>query len=81
MGVSRGDPAPSMSKRFFVAFFGSTEYARSGSLFPVSMLSVIHSGRTTWTMLLEFLDSIFCALDPLSCCEVRICVAPEAVYL
>ena len=45
------------------------------------MLSTTHSGLTTCTLIFKRVVNNFCVFDPLSCCEVRTCVAPEAVCL
>lgn len=58
-----------------------TEYSRSDSRLPAAMLSVTHSGRTTCTRFFDLLVNSFCVFAPLSCCDVRTCVAPDAVCL
>lgn len=81
IAVSRDDPATIMPVKSLMPLFAITEYVRSGSRFPALMLSVIHSGRTTCIFVLLFDVSSLCVLDPFSCCEVRMWVAPEGVYL
>lgn len=78
--VLRDVPA-NMSVIFTTAVFFITEYTRSGNRLPASMLSVTHSGRTTCTMCLDLVVKNFCVFEPFSCCDVKMCVAPDAVFL
>jgi hypothetical protein len=52
-------------------------YVRVESFLPASMLSQTHSGRTTWTFSRVLPCRSLWVFDPLSCCDVRMCVAPE----
>lgn len=58
-----------------------TAYSLSDNRFPALILSVTHSGRTTCTIPFDFVVRNLCVFAPLSCCDVRIWVAPEAVCL
>ena len=71
--------APKMSVSLTTLASLTTEYSRSDKRRPALILSDTHSGRTTWTF--DLLVSSFCVFVPLSCCDVRIWVAPEAVCL
>ncbi len=75
------EPAPNKSVIFVTLVSLTTEYSRSDSRRPASILSVTHSGRTTWVICLAFAFNIFCVFVPFSCCDVKMWVAPDAVCL
>ena len=70
-----------MSVIFATLVFLITEYSLSESRFPAAMLSVTHSGRTTCAVFFALDVKCLCVLAPFSCCDVRMCVAPDAVRL
>ena len=48
---------------------------------PAAMLSITHSGFTTWIGVRDFFVRNFCVFDPLSGMDVTIWVAPDGVGL
>ena len=77
----QGIHLPNMSIKSLLVLSATIEYSRSFNLFPALMLSRIHSGLTTCTLTFDFVVSNLCVFDPLSCCDVKMCVAREAVCL
>ena len=77
----QGIHLPNMSIKSLLVLSTIIEYSRSFNLLPALMLSRIHSGLTTCTLTFSFVVSNLCVFDPLSCCDVKICVAREAVCL
>ena len=65
----------------FVVLSSMIAYRCSGRRLPAAMLSVTHSGFTTWIGDLDFFVKNFCVFEPLSGIEVTMWVAPDGVGL